>query len=101
MIPPGAPAYRWAASLSLPGLVAPASVVPSIVPLPVPALGVMPAENPVRGDAPAPGLLLASAADELVRLADPSWDSTCPFLLMAGLPRVLDVGVVVWLDGSA
>lgn len=37
-------AYRRAAFLSLPGLVAPVSVVPSGVPLPVPALGVMPAE---------------------------------------------------------
>ena len=37
-------AYRRAAFLSLPGLVAPVSVVPSGVPLPVPALGVIPAE---------------------------------------------------------
>lgn len=36
--------YRRAAFLSLPGLVAPVSVVPSGVPLPVPALGVIPAE---------------------------------------------------------
>ncbi len=36
--------YRRAAFLSLPGLVAPVSVVPSSVPLPVPALGVIPAE---------------------------------------------------------
>jgi hypothetical protein len=32
------------------------SVVPSAVPLAVPALGVMPAKKPVWGDAPAPGL---------------------------------------------
>jgi hypothetical protein len=49
-------------------------VVPSAVPLAVPALGVMPDEKPVWGDAPAPGLLLTLAASEFVRLAEPSWD---------------------------
>jgi hypothetical protein len=42
------------------------SVVPSAVPLAVPALGVIPDEKPVWGDAPAPGLLLAFEASELV-----------------------------------
>ena len=48
------------------------SVVPSAVPLAVPALGVIPDEKPVWGDAPAPGLLLAREALEFVRLAEPS-----------------------------
>jgi hypothetical protein len=51
--------YLRAAGFPLPGLVAPVSVVPSAVPLAVPALGVIPDEKPVWGDAPAPGLLLA------------------------------------------
>jgi hypothetical protein len=42
------------------------SVVPSAVPLAVPALGVIPDEKPVWGDAPAPGLLLAFEASEFV-----------------------------------
>ena len=37
-------AYLRAADFPLPGLVAPVSVVPSAVPLPVPALGVIPDE---------------------------------------------------------
>jgi hypothetical protein len=52
--------------------VAPVAVVPSAVPLAVPALGVIPDEKPVWGDAPAPGLLLALEALEFVRLAEPS-----------------------------
>jgi hypothetical protein len=48
------------------------SVVPSAVPLAVPALGVIPDEKPVWDDAPAPGLLLALEALEFVRLAEPS-----------------------------
>jgi hypothetical protein len=48
--------------LLLPGLVAPVSVVPSRVPLAVPALGVMPAEKPVWGDAASLGLSLAANA---------------------------------------
>jgi hypothetical protein len=47
------------------------AVVPSAVPLAVPALGVIPDEKPVWGDAPAPGLLLALAL-EFVRLDEPS-----------------------------
>jgi hypothetical protein len=73
------------------------SVVPSAVPLAVPALGVIPDEKPVCGDAPAPGLLLAVAALEFVRPAEPSWDNVGapvpapgPWVLM-----VLEVGVVV------
>jgi len=49
--------------LLLPGLVAPVSVVPSLVPLAVPALGVMPDEKPVCGDAARPGLSLLPAAN--------------------------------------
>ena len=64
--------YLCAADFPLPGLVAPVSVVPSAVPLAVPALGVIPDEKPVWGDAPAPGLLLALAALEFVMLAEPS-----------------------------
>jgi hypothetical protein len=64
--------YLRAAGFPLPGRVAPVSVVPSAVPLAVPALGVMPDEKPVWGDAPAPGLLLALEALEFVRLAEPS-----------------------------
>jgi hypothetical protein len=67
--------YLGAADFPLPGLVAPVSVVPSAVPLAVPALGVIPDEKPVCGDAPAPGLLLALAALEFVRPAEPSWDN--------------------------
>jgi len=64
--------YLCAADFPLPGLVAPVSVVPSAVPLAVPAPGVIPDEKPVWGDAPAPGLLLALEALEFVRLAEPS-----------------------------
>jgi hypothetical protein len=64
--------YLCAADFPLPGLVAPGSVVPPAVPLAVPALGVIPDEKPVWGDAPAPGLLLALEALEFVRLAEPS-----------------------------
>jgi hypothetical protein len=64
--------YLCAADFPLPGLVAPVSVVPSAVPLAVPALGVMPDEKPVWGDAPAPGLLLALEALVFVGLAEPS-----------------------------
>jgi hypothetical protein len=64
--------YFCAADFPLPGLVAPVSVVPSAVPLAVPALGVIPDEKPVWGDAPAPGLLLAREELEFVRLAEPS-----------------------------
>ena len=64
--------YLCAADFPLPGLVAPGSVVPSAVPLAVPALGVIPDEKPVWGDAPAPGLLLAREALEFVRVAEPS-----------------------------
>ena len=64
--------YLRAAGFPLPGLVAPVSVVPSAVPLAVPAVGVIPDEKPVCGDAPAPGLLLALEALEFVRLAEPS-----------------------------
>jgi hypothetical protein len=74
--------------------VAPVAVVPSAVPLAVPALGVIPEEKPVWGDAPAPGLLLAFAALEFVRLAEPSCD-----LVPAPGPGVLmvfEVGVVVF-----
>jgi hypothetical protein len=77
--------------------VAPVSVVPSAVPLPVPAPGVIPDEKPVCGDAAAPGLVLALAALEFVRPAEPSWDNVGtpvpapgPWVLM-----VLEVGVVV------
>ena len=66
------PIYFGPADFPLPGLVAPVSVVPSAVPLAVPALGVIPDEKPVWGDAPAPGLLLALEALEFVRLAEPS-----------------------------
>ena len=64
--------YFGAADFPLPGLVAPVAVVPSAVPLAVPALGVIPDENPVWGDAPAPALLLALEAWEFVRLVEPS-----------------------------
>jgi hypothetical protein len=64
--------YLGAADFPLPGLVAPVSVVPSTVPLAVPALGVIPDEKPVWGYAPAPGTLLALEALEFVRLAEPS-----------------------------
>jgi len=64
--------YLCAAGFPPPGLVAPVSVVPSAVPLAVPALGVIPDEKPVWGDAPAPGLLLALEALEFARLAEPS-----------------------------
>ena len=64
--------HLGAADFPLPGLVAPVAVVPSAVPLAVPALGVIPDEKPVWGDAPAPGLLLALDALEFVRLAEPS-----------------------------
>ena len=69
------------------------SVVPSAVPLGVPALGVIPEEKPVWGEAPAPGLSLALAALEFVRLAEPSWDNVPlpePWVVM-----VLEVGAVV------
>ena len=64
--------YLCAADFPLPGLVAPVSVVPSAVPLAVPALGVIPDEKPVWGDAPAPGLLLALEALKFVILVEPS-----------------------------
>jgi hypothetical protein len=48
------------------------AVVPSAVPLAVPALGVIPDEKPVWGDAPAPGLLPGLEALGVVRLPEPS-----------------------------
>ena len=74
---------------------APVAVVPSAVPLAVPALGVMPDENPVWGDAPAPGLLLALEALEFVRLAEPSCDNVVPAPLGPGVLRVLELVLVV------
>jgi hypothetical protein len=75
--------FFCAAAFPLPGLVAPVSVVPSAVPLAVPALGVIPDEKPVWGDAAAPGLLLAFEALEFVPAPGPG-----------GL-MVLEVGAVV------
>lgn len=47
---------------SLPGLVAPVSVVPSAVPLWVPAFGVIPEEKPVCGEAALPAVSCAAKA---------------------------------------